>query len=1250
MDGNYLGAEHTYIVATLENIKEPIITERYTLPDHVRNELLSTPTPFTSAYTECVFLRTYSRKKDDGTKETWAETVIRVVEGTIEAYLTHYKRNGLTVDYNWLSEFASDMARSFFQRQWSPPGRGLYAMGTDHTRKNGNAALNNCYACETKNLVLAASWAMDQLMCGGGVGFDCSWDGIATTPNKQDSFTFSIPDTRQGWVAAIELLLRAYIPVNGQITNKFPKMDYSLIRAYGEPIHGFGGTASGPDPLKVLLARLEIFLDTYITWQNVSIKLKRCGDTQCEECESCKKDIFLVMAQRLHDVESTYGNFDKDLEELKTALDKYDKTYDKTRLVADVFNAIGACVVAGNIRRCLPGDALVHTSKGLKPITDVKVGDEVLTYDGYYPVTEHIRQGKQELVKIITQDGEFRCTVNHKMAVRADTSSKDYTWVEAFWLQPGDRLVSIRNVVEEGNPYPSEVIAIVPDIIEETYDISVKDRHEFFCNGYLTHNSAQIAIGDAGDETFLELKNDKINPERRCISWMSNNTVRFEKHEDFEKYIPEVATRIQKNGEPGFFNVINARKFGRYTEVNYGEDTGRLLNPCVTGDTLVMTDEGMQRVDQLIGKQFNAIVDGRAYPSTKEGFWKTGDKECFLITLKNGMKVEATENHKFLAKKGKTFHWTEVKDFKVGNTLALSDNTGYSWEGGQGSWEEGYFCGQLVGDGTFDGYTPLVALWIPNDVDIEDHPSAQILLNLAKSLDHRSDFEGWRVEKETEKYTKYTMQLASFQRISDKFGIFAREKKVPETNLSYDFTRGFLSGFFDADGSVQGSVIKSSFGIRLAQSNLERLEAVQRLLASIGINSTIYKERRKAGGRMLPNGKGGLSEYQCKADHEVIISRKDIERFRDIVGFVEENKQEKLIYNLGLYKKGPRPSVWESPIVSIVPTGIKTVYDCTIDEIHSFSAGGIVGHNCAEIVLNSFEPCTLSTICPSNCKGPDGKIQMSLVMEAARYATFYATTVTCVKHHWGVSNAVIAHNRRIGVSLTGISNIYEEYGFTYLTTLCRKLYHEIRSYNADLAAKAGIPRAIRVTTVKPEGTLSIIMEVNAGVHFPICRFARRRIGIAKNDDLLGPLITAGYPIEESTYSNSMVYVIFPLKFGECRSEREVSIYEQFGLVSSLQRSYSDNSVSFTGHFSIERESDDVERVIAMFAPQIKACSMLPYSDDLSKAPAYKHMPFEEISEEEYLALKATIKPVVWSHAKGEDVVAERGCTNDSCSL
>lgn len=360
MDGNYQHAEHTYIFETLVNINRPA-PPIYQLPDIAIKELLDLPDPFEGvAYRVSVFLQAYSRRtrqvplserpsrdkifvpysEGDGKqrKEEWTDVCVRVVQGVISFYADYLRKNMLPFPED-LDDFATKMLLSMGRMEWCPPGRGLFAMGTLHTFQNGNAALNNCYAVSTKdNLVKAAAWCMDMLMCGGGVGFAVDWRGDIVAPNKEDTMTFVVPDTRQGWVAALELLLRSYIPIDGKITNKFPVFDYSLVRPYGVPVKGFGGTSSGSDPLVKLLKRVEICLDAHLDW--------KAGQSDLE--------VQTRFLERLID-NNVYVEYEVDKQEMlnlvKVACEKIRKPYNEARLVIDLFNCVGQCVVAGNIRR-----------------------------------------------------------------------------------------------------------------------------------------------------------------------------------------------------------------------------------------------------------------------------------------------------------------------------------------------------------------------------------------------------------------------------------------------------------------------------------------------------------------------------------------------------------------------------------------------------------------------------------------------------------------------------------------------------------------------------------------------------------------------------------------------------------------------------------------------------------------------------------------------------------------------------------
>jgi ribonucleoside-triphosphate reductase len=202
---------------------------------------------------ELVYMRTYSRLKADGKNERWWETVQRVVEGTYSMQKHHIESHQLGWNPWQGQKSAQEMYERIFNMKFLPPGRGLWAMGTAITEeKNLYAALNNCAFVSTKTIKEDYSkpfcFLMDASMLGVGVGFDCKGageivvKGINTDRNKE---VFEIPDTREGWVESLKLLLESYFHGTARV-----EFDYSQIRAEGEPIKGFGGVSSGPEPLK----------------------------------------------------------------------------------------------------------------------------------------------------------------------------------------------------------------------------------------------------------------------------------------------------------------------------------------------------------------------------------------------------------------------------------------------------------------------------------------------------------------------------------------------------------------------------------------------------------------------------------------------------------------------------------------------------------------------------------------------------------------------------------------------------------------------------------------------------------------------------------------------------------------------------------------------------------------------------------------------------------------------------------------
>lgn len=142
---------------------------------------------------------------------------------------------------------------------------------------------------------------------------------------------------------------------------------------------------------------------------------------------------------------------------------------------------------------------------------------------------------------------------------------------------------------------------------------------------------------------------------------------------------------------------------------------------------------------------------------------------------------------------------------------------------------------------------------------------------------------------------------------------------------------------------------------------------------------------------------------------------------------------------------------------------------------------------------------------------------------------------------------------------------------------------------------------------------------------------------------------AKVPHEKDVYSSGTTVFEFPLQYGEgkTRSVKSVSIFEQAAIVAMLQRGWADNAVSNTLTFQPD-EARHVERVLSMFAPQVKSMSLLPDID----GGAYEQMPLEKITKAEYSERAGNILDIDWSKLQGAtaDASSEAYCQGDYCEI
>lgn len=200
-----------------------------------------------------VYKRTYARN-DSGTLENWNDTVYRVIKGN-------------TTGHKVSETEINQLEYLMLNRKAIPAGRGLWYSGSPSHNRIGGVALNNCWfttADDISNFVLA----MDLLMLGGGVGLSVEHKFVSKLPrikkgvqvihkNSKDA-DFIVPDSRQGWCELLSRTLESFF-----ITGKSFTYSTYCVRGYGEKIAGFGGLASGPQPLvkfvetlcSILLAR-----------------------------------------------------------------------------------------------------------------------------------------------------------------------------------------------------------------------------------------------------------------------------------------------------------------------------------------------------------------------------------------------------------------------------------------------------------------------------------------------------------------------------------------------------------------------------------------------------------------------------------------------------------------------------------------------------------------------------------------------------------------------------------------------------------------------------------------------------------------------------------------------------------------------------------------------------------------------------------------------------------------------------------
>ena len=299
----------------------------------------------------------------------------------------------------------------------------------------------------------------------------------------------------------------------------------------------------------------------------------------------------------------------------------------------------------------------------------------------------------------------------------------------------------------------------------------------------------------------------------------------------------------------------------------------------------------------------------------------------------------------------------------------------------------------------------------------------------------------------------------------------------------------------------------------------------------------------------------------------------------------------------------------------------------------------VAGFNpCVEQQLEDAELCCLVETFPAKHDTYEDYLR------TLKIAYLYGKTVTLSNTHWPETNAKMLKNRRIGLSQSGVVQAFNRHGRREMMNWCDKAYEYVRELDEKYSNWLCIPKSVRVTSIKPSGTVSLLNGSTPGIHHPEDEYYIRRIRFSRDSELLVKLGEAGYKIEKDSYSPNTMVVEFPVHepyFN--KGKRDVSMWEQLEIAAQYQHYWADNSVSITVTFH-DNEANQIKNALELYESRLKAVSFLKYAKT-----GYKQAPYEPITKTQYEVMSSQITPIT-SFETEQQGNGTKFCDGDSCTI
>jgi len=688
-----------------------------------------------------------------------------------------------------------------------------------------------------------------------------------------------------------------------------------------------------------------------------------------------------------------------------------------------------------------------------------------------------------------------------------------------------------------------------------------------------------------------------------------------------------------RTGEPGVFFVDEANRYNPVPHLGQYEAT----NPCVTGDTLVSTTQGLVPIAQLCesGEATPVTLDAR-FSAGKVGPagvpFQSGVKQVFKVVTREGYEIRVTADHRFMTARG----WVEAQHLREGDALHIQNTMGGF--GTHGTCEEGRVLGWLIADGHItgdSGHGAVLGFW-GNDREVA--PAFARDVNDMLGVGDGTGRAGGVVDiPARDLATVSSTRLRAM--VAERFGVTADTKldRVPAAVLAgcESMQQGFLQALFTADGHVSGTPDKG-VSVRLTSVSLSLLQDVQRMLLNFGIASRLYRERHAA---RTVEFKGVVSE--CQADHDLVIGRDNVLRFAEEIGFLTQAKNSALIKRLASYAgRGPYRETFTARFVRLEAAGEEMVYDLTEPLTHSFIGNGFVVHNCGEQPLLAYDVCNLGSVNVGHYV-QNGVVDWDAMRRDIALSTHFLDNIIDVnKYPLPEIDALSKRIRRIGLGVMGFADMLVRLGIPYDSPegveMGRKVMEFLdvegkkeserlakdrgafpewarsiwgpdetcaRDANGQRIRPMQLLRNCNVTTVAPTGTISIIAGCSSGLEplFAVA-FMRNQAGVMMpdvNEDFVAIAKGEGWYsdqlMERIAKTGSVNHAEVPVRWQKVfNTANNISPEYHIRMQAAFQQ-YCDSAISKTTNFAHTASVEDV-RAIYELAYDMKCKGVTVYRD------------------------------------------------------